>query len=182
VEVTSLEVIVELSLGRARVIPDVRFWIDRGFAGDLRSETELRLERTRRWRWTGTLVVDEPRSFFYRMGLSAIEGVAWRLRIHDPALGQDILIDEDRITTAKCWLLGSCELPSARRSAGRDPFARGGFVACGRRPDSNIADVQTSADPRGRCGAVEAQSSTDRPWPEPAKLIVLAQHRPTSRS
>jgi hypothetical protein len=108
---TSLEIAIELKLGGAHLLPDVRFWIDSGFSGDLRSESEVDLELQRRWCWKGTLTSDHVRPcFFYRLGISARAGVDWTLRIHDRASGRDVLVDEDRITTAKCWLLGSCDL------------------------------------------------------------------------
>jgi hypothetical protein len=107
---TSLEIAVELKLGSAHLLPDVRFWVDSGFSGDLRSEAEVELELERKWCWTGTLTIDHVRPcFFYRLGISARAGVDWTLRIRDRASGRDVLVDEDRITTAKCWLLGSCD-------------------------------------------------------------------------
>jgi hypothetical protein len=112
---TSLEIAVELRMGPEQSAPDVRFWVDAGWSADLGSEIEVALELRRRWVWIGTLTLPQPApSFFYRLGISACAGVDWTLRIHQPGSGRDLMVDEDRMTMPKCWLLGSCDLPRAR--------------------------------------------------------------------
>lgn len=152
---TSLEISVELKLGGAHLLPDVRFWIDSGFSGDLRSEAEVELELLRRWCWKGTLAIEHVRPcFFYRLGISARAGVDWNLQIRDRASGRDVLVDEDRITTAKCWLLGSCDLL---------------------RPAS-VAEIEPASSARRRSPADASSLVTARPT-SGATVVVLAERR-----
>lgn len=108
----SLEVVIDLTPADAGATPDVRCFVDRGSTSDLDGETELSLAITQRWRWQGTLLVAHRGGFFYRLGISALGGADWSLRIHDPGRRCDVLVDGDAITTGKCWLVGSCELQS----------------------------------------------------------------------
>jgi hypothetical protein len=112
----TLQIELELVLRSTSAIPQVRFWVDCDVSGDLWSETELKLELTRRWSWRAT--VDASGPFFYRLGISAPEGGVWSLRIRDCARQRDLLLDSDEIVTPKSWLIGSCELAS-RALSGR---------------------------------------------------------------
>ena len=47
---------------------------------------------------------------FYRLGLRAHTGAEWSIRVHDRALGRDLIVDGDALGLDKSWLVGSCSL------------------------------------------------------------------------
>lgn len=91
----------------------VRVWIDTELTGDLSCEQELDLARDADTSWSGLFSAPSG-LFMYRVGICAAPGTAWSLCVRQAAAdGGEVLFDSDKLTMAKEWLIGSCELGSA---------------------------------------------------------------------
>lgn len=89
--------------------PQIRVWIDDPLAGDLASEREVALVREAEDSW-GARFSTEGDAFTYRIGICATPGTTWTLSFRSADDGDELLFDSDRLTVAKEWLLGTCEL------------------------------------------------------------------------
>jgi hypothetical protein len=120
-----VELSVTLHVTHERLIPEARAWVDLEPDGDLHSEIELPLHRHGLWRWIGVMGVADPtpECFFYRLGIVGHAGAQWSIKVRDRNLGRDILVDTDTLTSAKCWLIGSCPLSPATMHGERGPTA-----------------------------------------------------------
>jgi hypothetical protein len=110
-----IELSVTLTIAERGLTPMARAWVDLEPDGSLHSELELPLHLQGAGRWMGVMGVAEPTPdcFFYRLGIVAHAGAQWSLKVRDRALGRDILVDTDTLTSSKCWLIGSCALSAA---------------------------------------------------------------------
>ena len=114
----------------SRAGSEVRAWIDLQPNVGLGSEIELPLRRrgTRDWLGSFALGRTELPYFLYRIGIAGHEGAAWELSIRQRG-GAVLMHDADISTMAKCWLVGSCDIPipqemrSARPSDSARPTA-----------------------------------------------------------
>lgn len=107
---------------------EVRAWIDLQPDVGLGSEIELPLRRRgAREEWVGTFGLGRTALpyFLYRIGIAGREGIAWELSIRQRG-GRLLMHDADVSTMAKCWLVGSCDIPLPRgmRSARPSDSAR----------------------------------------------------------
>jgi hypothetical protein len=136
-----IELTVTLSGAERSRIQQARAWVDLEPDGSLHSELELPLHAQGPGRWMGVMGVAEPtpECFFYRLGIVAHAGAQWSLKVRDRALGRDILVDTDTLTSSKCWLIGSCAL-SAAALCDDDAVRRGASVhtPTSRRGETNV--------------------------------------------
>jgi hypothetical protein len=157
VEQTTLVIEVELRLHGAPVQPAVRMWVDSGSESDLQSETEVALKPHGPNAWLGSVTFEGALSFFYRLGISAAPGVDWWLRIHPLGSQRDLLVvDGDRLATAKSWLLGTCltTLPDSSKVIDLDSKRR--LL----RPQPRA--LRQRASGRGHAAVVRLRSRRDR--------------------
>lgn len=151
-----IELSVTLGITEHGLIPQARAWVDLEPEGNLHSELELPLHPQGPARWLGVMGVAEPipDCFFYRLGIVAHAGAQWSLKVRDRALGRDILVDTDTLTSSKCWLIGSCAL---RATALEDDI--GGQL---QQPDASRRGVPAQATP---------------PWRGETNVFFLAHRR-----
>ncbi len=106
---------------------EVRAWIDLQPDVGLGSEIELPLRRLGGREWAGSFALGrlELPYFLYRIGIAGREGATWELSIRQRGGGL-LMLDADVSTMAKCWLVGSCDipLPQGLRSARSSDSAR----------------------------------------------------------
>jgi hypothetical protein len=110
-----IELHVSLEVAAPQCRPEVRAWIDPNPEAGLEGELELPLRRVNGGAWVGAFAIGatHPQRFLYRLGLAAHAGADWSLCIRQRGLKQDILTDRDTLDIAKCWLVGSCNVPAA---------------------------------------------------------------------
>src|SRR5690349_20622633 len=108
--------LVELSVSvrsvQSRIVQQSLTWAWLDPDADSHREFELPLLLHADWRWVGVMGFAETsaENFFYRLGIVAHAGAEWSLNVRDRTTGRDILFDTDMLTSAKCWLIGSCPL------------------------------------------------------------------------
>lgn len=112
--VANVELCLKLPPNAAAAAPEVRLLVDLESSCSLHSETEVALQLDGKWAYRGSFVVEQtvPSSLLYRLGICAVPGTLWTLRIRD-ADSRYLLSDADTLDTPKSWLVGSCPLGAA---------------------------------------------------------------------
>jgi hypothetical protein len=113
--VATVELCLKLPPSTAAAAPEVRLLVDLESSCSLHSETEVALQLDGKWAYRGSFVVEQsvPSSLLYRLGICAVPGTLWTLRIRD-ADDRYLLSDADTLDAPKSWLVGSCPLGAAR--------------------------------------------------------------------